>query len=108
MNVGLSRKTKNLIVEPLAALSAKPREVDLALFLQSAVLTENRAGLLLAGGFDAAVRLVARESGTALAGDTQAMARAIEANPHLADLVSFALSDELFQARQILKLAIES
>lgn len=108
MNVGLSRKTKNLIVEPLAALSAKPRDIDLALFLQSAVLTENRAGLLLAGGFDAAVRLVARESGTALAGDTQAMARAIEANPHLADLVSFALSDELFQARQILKLAIES
>jgi hypothetical protein len=36
------------------------------------------------------------------------MIGALESNPHLVDLVSFSLSDEHFQARQALKLAIDT
>ena len=104
----LSRKAKGLITEPLSALAANPRAVDLGAFLQATTLTENRAGLLLCGAFDAAIRLVARESGATLAGDTQAMVLALEGNAQLADLVGFSLSDELFQARQALRLAIDA
>jgi hypothetical protein len=63
---------------------------------------------VLAGAFDAAARLVARDTGTTLAGDTSAMVGALESNVQLADLVSFVLSDEHFQARQALKLAIDT
>jgi len=104
----LSRKAKAALAIPLQDLAAAPRSVDLAAHLAANVLTENRAGLVLAGAFDAAARLVARDTGTTLAGDTTAMIGALENNPQLADLVSFVLSDEHFQARQALKLAIDT
>ena len=104
----LSRKAKSAIAEPLSMLAAQPRGVDLQAFLNAVPQTENRAGFLLCGAFDAAIRLVARDSGATLAGDTNAMVAALESNAQLSDLVSFALSDELFQARQALRLAIDS
>ncbi len=104
----MSRKARGLVTEPLSALAAKPRAVDLAAYLQAMPFTENRAGLVLCGAFDAAVRLVARESNATLAGDTQAMVLALEGNAQLADLVGFALSDDFFQARQTLRLAIDT
>ncbi|MDP2344726.1 MAG: hypothetical protein Q8O67_27500 [Deltaproteobacteria bacterium] len=104
----LSRKAKALITEPLSALAVNPRAIDLGAFLQGMVFSENRAGMLLCGAFDAAIRLVARESGATLAGDTQAMVQALEGNAQLADLTAYALSDELFQARQALRLAIDA
>lgn len=108
VNSALSRKTKAAIADPLAALAAQPRAVDLTAYLAAMPFTENRAGLLLAGAFDAAVRLVARDGGVTLAGDTGGMVAALEGNAQLADLVAFSLSDELFQARQALRLAIDS
>ncbi len=104
----LSRKAKAALAMPLQELAAHPRSVDLGAHLAANAFTENRAGLVLAGAFDAAARLVARDTGTTLAGDTAAMVTALENNPQLADLVSFVLSDEHFQARQALKLAIDT
>ena len=108
VNSALSRKAKAALSIPLQELASSPRSVDLAAHLEANVLTENRAGLVLAGAFDAAARLVARDTGTILAGDTSAMIAALENNVQLADLVSFVLSDEHFQARQALKLAIDT
>jgi hypothetical protein len=104
----LSRKAKGALAGPLQELAMHPRSVDLAAHLAANTFTENRAGLVLAGAFDAAARLVARETGTTLAGDTTAMVTALENNQQLSDLVSFVLSDEHFQARQALKLAIDT
>jgi hypothetical protein len=71
-------------------------------------LSENRAGLLLAGAFDAAARLVARDTGVNHAGDTTAKIAALESNSPHVDLVAFSLSEEHLQARQALKLAIDA
>ena len=108
VNSGLSRRTKSALQEPLAQLAAQPRAVDLGEYLQAAILSENRAGLVLAGAFDAAARLIARDTGASMTGDTNAMIAALEQNPQLADLVAFQLSDEHFQLRQALQLAIDS
>ena len=103
----ISRKVKGQLTEPLARLAAAPR-VDFDAYMAAVPLSENRAGLLLAGAFDAAARLVARDTGVTLAGDTNAMIAALESNPRLVDLVAFSLSEEHFQARQALKLAIDA
>ena len=65
----------------------------------------------IAGEFQAIVVAdidVARDTGVNLAGDTNAMIAALESNPRLVDLVAFSLSEEHFQARQALKLAIDA
>ena len=103
----LSRKAKAALVEPLAALAAAPH-LDLQAFLDVAPLSQARAGLLLSGAFDAAVRLIAKDAGKPLATDAGKLIVTIEAEPRLADLVSFALSDDHFQARQALRLAIDT
>ncbi len=103
----LSRRTKGQLGAPLAQLAASPR-VDLEGFLSAIPWSENRAGLLSAGAFDVAARLVARDVGVNLAGDTAAMIASLEANPSLADLIAYMLSDEHFAARQALKLAIDT
>jgi tetratricopeptide (TPR) repeat protein len=103
----LSRKTRTLIADPLAQLAASPT-VDLAGFLAAQPLTENRAGLLLCGALDAAIRLVARDTGASLAGNTAMLVQSLEQNTQLVDLVAFGLSDEFFQARQALRLAIDT
>jgi len=102
----LSRRVKGALAEPLSALSRTP--VDLDAFLAAAPLSENRAGLVLCGAFDAAARLVARDTGVTLAGDTAAMVSSLVANAQLLDLISFSLSDENFSARQALRLAIDT
>lgn len=103
----LSRKAKAALAEPLQALAAAPR-LDFKGFLDAAQLSEARAGLLLSGAFDAAVRLIAKDAGKPLATDAQKLVTTLESEPRLADLVSFALSDEHFQARQALRLAIDA
>jgi len=103
----ISRKAKGQLTEPLSHLATSPR-VDFEAYLAAVPLSENRAGMLLAGAFDAAARLVARDTGVNLAGDTNAMIGALESNTQLVDLVAFSLSDEHFQARQALKLAIDT
>jgi tetratricopeptide (TPR) repeat protein len=103
----LSRKTRAQLAEPLGQLAASPR-VDLEGFLAAVPWSENRAGLLLSGAFDAAARLVARDVGVNLAGDTAAMITSMESNPALADLIAYMLSDEHFAARQALKFAIDA
>jgi tetratricopeptide (TPR) repeat protein len=103
----LSRKTRGLLAEPVATLMSGPR-VDLKAFLDAAPLSEARAGLLLSGAFDAAVRLIAKESGKPLASDAGKLAATLESEPRLADLVSYALTDDHFLARQALRLAIDS
>lgn len=103
----LSRRTKGQLGPSLAQLAAAPR-VDFDAFLAAAAWSENRAGLLSAGAFDVAARLVARDVGVNLAGDTAAMIASLEANPSLADLIAYMLSDEHFAARQTLKLAIDT
>ena len=90
----------------MSALARGP--VDLDAFLAAVPLSENRAGLVLCGAFDAAARLIARDCGVTLAGDTGAMVQSLEANAQLVDLISFALSDEHFQARQSLRLSIDT
>lgn len=104
----LSRKTKAALAEPVAVLAASTRSLDLAGYLQAAPLSEARAGLLLSGAFDAAVRILAKEAAKPLAGETAKLAATIEGDPRLADLVGYALSDDHFQARQALRLAIDS
>jgi tetratricopeptide (TPR) repeat protein len=104
----LSRKAKGVLVDPLAQIAAAPRAVDLQAFLVGAAYSENRAGLLLSGALDAALRLVARDAAVTFAGDTQAMVATIEAQPMLTDLIGYAVSDEFFQARQALRLAIDT
>lgn len=101
----LSRKTRGALVEPVEALSSS--QVDLGAFLDAAPLSEARAGLLLSGAFDAAVRLIAKETGRPLASDAQKLAATLEAEPRLADLVAYASSDDHFQARQALRFAID-
>lgn len=103
----LSRKAKGQLAEPVSQLAAAPR-VDFDAFLAAVPWSENRAGLLLSGAFDAAARLVARDVGVNLAGDTAAMVASLEGNPALADLIAYMLSDEHFSARQALKLAIDA
>lgn len=103
----LSRKARGTMSDAVSKLAMSPR-VDWEGFLASAALSENRAGLLLSGAFDAAARLVARDVGVNLAGDTTAMIANLDSNPALADLIAFMLSDEHFSARQALKLAIDS
>jgi len=103
----ISRKAKAQLTEPLAQIAASPK-IDFEAYIAAIPLTENRAGLVVAAAFDAAARLVARDTGATLAGDTAAMTAALESNPQLADLVAYALSDEHFQARQGLRMAIDS
>jgi hypothetical protein len=103
----LSRKTKAALAEPLLQLASSPR-VDLRSFLEATTLSEARAGLVVCGAFDAAVRLIAKDTGKQLASDAQQLVATLEGEPRLADLVSFALSDEHFQARQALRLAIDA
>jgi tetratricopeptide (TPR) repeat protein len=107
VGAALSRKARAQLTEPVAQLATSPR-VDLEAFLAAVPLSENRAGLLLSGAFDAAARLVARDVGVNLAGDTAAMVGSLESNPALADLIAYMLSDEHFSARQALKLAIDA
>jgi hypothetical protein len=104
----LSRKVKAQLAEPLSTLAAQARPVDLKAFLDAAPLSEARAGLLLSGAFDAAVRLIAKDAGRPLASDAQRLAGTLESEPRLADLVSYAVSDDHFQARQALRLSIDS
>ncbi|MCC7074657.1 MAG: tetratricopeptide repeat protein [Deltaproteobacteria bacterium] len=104
----LSRKTKAALAEPVAVLAASVRSLDLNGYLQAAPLSEARAGLLLSGAFDAAVRILAKEAAKPLAGETAKLAATIEGDPRLADLVGYALSDDHFQARQALRLAIDA
>ncbi len=103
----LSRKTRAAAQDALGQVLTQPR-IDLDAYVKAVPFTENRMGLLLAGAFDAAARLVARDTGATLSGDTTAMVSAVESSPQLADLVSFAVSDEYFQARQVLRLAIDT
>jgi tetratricopeptide (TPR) repeat protein len=103
----LSRRARGQLEGPLGELATASRTLDLNAFLQAAPLSENRAGLLLAGAIDVAVRLVARDHGTRLAGNTASLLQTIGATPALADLFAFVVSDEFFQARQALKLAID-
>jgi cellulose synthase operon protein C len=102
----LSRKAKGMLAEPVGALMGS--RVDLKAFLAAAPFSEARAGLLLSGAFDAAVRLIAKETQRPLASDAQKLATTIESEPRLADLIAYALSDDHFQARQALRLAIDT
>lgn len=104
----LSRKTRGALAEPVAVLASSTRGLDLGAYLQAAPFSEARAGLLLSGAFDAAVRILAKEAAKPLASDTSKLAATIESDPRLADLVGYALSDDHFQARQALRLAIDS
>ena len=104
----LSRRTRAALAEPVDQVATHPRAIDLVAFLDAAPLTENHAGLLLAGAFDAAVRIIARDTGVVLAGDQAAMTQSFASQPQLADLVSYSVSDEYFQARQALHLAIDT
>ncbi len=104
----LSRRTKAALAEPVAALTALSRPVDLKAFLEAVPLSEQRAGLLVSGAFDAAVRLIAKEQGRPLASDATKLAGTLESEPRLADLVAYAVSDDHFQARQTLRLAIDA
>ena len=108
MSSALSRKTKALLAEPLHAIATATRPVDLKAFIEAAPLSEARAGLLISGAFDAAVRLIAKDAGRPLASDAAKLAGTLESEPRLADLVGFAVSDDHFQARQTLRLAIDS
>lgn len=101
----LSRKTRGALAESVAAL-ARGR-VDLQAFLDAAPLTEARAGLLLAGAFDAAVRLIAKEAQRPLASEFEQLAATLEGEPRLLDLVGWAVSEDHFNARQALRLAVE-
>jgi hypothetical protein len=89
------------------ALAASPK-VDLRAFLDASALSESRAGLLMSGAFDAAVRLIAKEAQRPLASDVQKLTTTLENEPRLADLVAWALSDDHFLARQALRLAIDA
>ncbi len=104
----LSRKTRNALGEPLAQLAASPKAIDLDAFLRACPLSENRGGLLLGGALDVAVRLVARDNGVSLTGSSALLLEKIEGTPALLDLFIFSLSDEFFQARQVLKFAVDS
>ena len=104
----MSRKTRAALAEPVAALASSVRGLDLAAYLQAAAFSEARAGLLLSGAFDAAVRILAKEAAKPLASETSKLAATIEGDARLADLVGYALSDDHFQARQALRLAIDS
>lgn len=103
----LSRKTRAALGDPIAALMGGAK-VDLRAFLEGARFSETRAGLLLSGAFDAAVRIIAKETQRTLASEPQKLVGTVEAEPRLADLVAYALSDEHFLARQALRLAIDS
>lgn len=101
----LSRKTRAALSEPVGALASA--KVDLKAFLDAAPLSEARAGLLVSGAFDAAVRIIAKEAQKPLASDTHKLAGTLEGEPRLADLVAYALSDDHFLARQALRFAID-
>jgi tetratricopeptide (TPR) repeat protein len=104
----LSRRTRAQLEGPLQQLAASASTVDLEAHLRARSFSERRAGLVLSGALDVAVRLVARDLGVSLSGNTASLLQTIEAHPALLDLFVFGLSDEYFLARQALKLAIDT
>lgn len=104
----LSRGTRKLITEPLAQLAAEASRVDWQAYVDAVPMTEARAGLVVCGAFESAVRLVARDFGRPLPSDPSLVPAALEANPVLADLVAYAPSDDHFSARQASKFAIDA
>jgi hypothetical protein len=62
----------------------------------------------LSCGFDAAIRILAKEASKPLTSDAQKLVATLESDARLSDLVSYALSDDHFQARQALRLAIDA
>jgi hypothetical protein len=103
----LSRRTRGLLTELVTHYATAPT-IDLAAYLEAIPFTEARAGLVVSAAFDAAIRLTAREQNLMLGGDAESLVTSIEANPLLVDLLSYALSDDHFMARQALRFAIDA
>jgi|GEM_PF-1197686 len=104
----LSRGAKRQLQDAVSTLDAQRARLKLDEFIEGMPLTQNRAGLVAANELRAAVNVIQSTAGIVVPKVRDARLEAFEKSPLLSDLVSYALSDDYFAARQTLRFAVDA